>query len=199
MSKHLRFGKLLGMLAIMLTLSFAWGQAQNLSSEKQLLTFGFTTAANSGAALGSDVTGVINQTTRTVALTVPYQANVTGLIATFTSSRFTNLYAGVSTPGLPGTAAVSGTSPAVNYTAPVTWTVEAENHSFENYIVTVTKAAASTAKDLLTFQGAWAKPWTGPCTANGVLLQTESGTFAGTTVTFPVSYDTNLDAITIYF
>jgi hypothetical protein len=180
----------------MLTLSFAWSQAQNTSSAKQLLTFGFTTAANSSAQLGSDVTGVINQTNRTVALTVPYQAVVTALKATFTSSPFSNVYIGVN-PGT-GTLATSG-STAADYTSPVTWTVEAENHSFDNYVVTVTKAAASTAKDLLTFSGAWAKPWSGPCTANGTVLQTEPGTFTGTTVTFPVPYGSNLDAITVYF
>jgi len=199
MSKHLRFGKLLGMLALMLTLSFAWSQAQNTSSAKRLLTFGFTVAANPGAQLGSDVMVTIPDGTLTATLTVPFQTNVSALIATFTSSPFSNVYGGVATPT--GSMAVSGTSPALNYTTAKTWTVEAENYSFENYVITVTKAAASTAKDMLTFSGAWAKPWTGPCTApaNGVYLQTEPGAFSGTNVTFPVPYGSNLDALTVYF
>jgi hypothetical protein len=199
MSKHLRFGKLLSLLAILLTMSFAWSQAQNLSSEKQLLTFGFTTTANSSAQLGSDVAGVINQTTRTVAVTVPYQTVITGLVANFTSSMFSNVYGGVLTPS--GAVAVSGTSPALNYTTPVTWTVEAENHSYENYVVTVTRAAASSAKDITTFSANWTKAWTGACTAPAGLVTTgtASGTFAGTTITFAVPYGVNLDALPVTY
>jgi hypothetical protein len=199
MSKHLRFGRLLSLLAILLTLSTAWSQAQNLSSEKQLLTFGFTTAANPGAQLGSDVAGVINQTTRTVAVTVPYQTNITGLVATFTSSMFSNVYYGLNRTT--GTLAVSGTSPAVNYTTPATWTVEAENFSYENYVITVTKAAASSAKDITTFSATWTKAWTGACAAPAglVLTGSASGTFAGTTITFAVPFGTNLDAIPVSF
>ncbi|MFH0762210.1 MAG: hypothetical protein V2A67_11970, partial [Bacteroidota bacterium] len=196
MSKHLRFGKLLGMLAIMLTLGFAWSSAQNTSSAKQLLTFGFTTAVNNPAAqLVSDVTGVINQTTRTVTVTVPFQTVVTGLKATFTSSQFSNVFFGATPAGVP---AVSGVT-AWNYTLPVTLTVEAENFSYENYVITVSKAAASTANDMLTFSGAWAKNWSGLCTPNGVFLQTEPGVFAGNNITFPVPFGARLDDITVYF
>jgi len=196
MIKQLRFGKFLSALMVLVLLGGLVAQGQNLSSQKQLLTFGFTVTANSSAQLGSDVTGVINQTTRTVAVTVPYQAVVTALKATFTSSPFSNVYGGVSTPT--GSAAVSGSSPALDYTSPVTWTVEAENHSYENYVVTVTKAAASSAKDLLTFSAAWGKSWSGSCTPNGVFLQTEPGVFNGNAITFPVPFGSDLDAITVY-
>ena len=197
MSKHLRFGKLLGMLAIMLTLSLAWNSvsAQNLSSAKQLLTFSFANSANGGAQLGGDVTGVINQTSRTVALTVPYQTDVTGLIASFTSSPFSNVFGDVAAPPF-GAAAVSGVSPALNYTSPVTWTVEAENHSYENYVVTVTKAAASSARELTSFSGAWTKGWSG-CGTHGALSGTAAGNFSGTNVSISVPYGANLKTITV--
>ncbi len=197
MSKHLRFGKLLGVLAVMLTLSFAWGSAQNTSSEKQLLSFGFTQALN--PTLVSNVTGVIDPVNRTVTVTVPFQTVVTGLIPTFTSSAFSNVYYNPVPPGnVLGTPAVSGVT-AIDFSALVTFTVEAENHSFEYYYVTVSKAPASTANDMLSFSGGWRKLGSVCLPANSPLIGTNPGTFAGTAVTFPVPYGTVLDEITVHF
>jgi hypothetical protein len=95
--------------------------------------------------------------------------------------------------------ALTGKSPALDYTTAKTWTVEAENRSFENYVVTVTKAAASAVKDMTSFWADVAKPWLGNCTANGSTLVAGTGTFAGTAITFPVPYGANLDAITVYY
>ena len=197
MSKHLRFGKLLSLLAILLTLSFAWSQAQNESSRKKLLTFGFTVAANPGVQLVTDVTGAIDTLAHTVAVTVPFQTVITGLKASFTSSLRSNVFGGVSVPTLPR--AVSGVSPALDYTTAKTWTVEAENFSFDNYVVTVTKAAASTVKDITSFMADIAKPWLGNCIANGATLISGTGVFSGTAITFPAPYGANLDAITVYY
>ncbi len=106
------------------------------STANQILTFSF-------AGLNPAVVGVINQSTKTVALTVPFSANVTNLVATFTSSPLSTLWIG-------GTQQVTGTT-ANDYTAPVVYKCRAEDGSEELYTVTVTKAAASSAKALITF------------------------------------------------
>ena len=107
MSKHLRFGRLLGLLAVMLTLSFAWAQGQNLSSEKVLGALKFTAADNptytgSTAKLFGDVTATINESTRVVTVVLPYRYNngqpdVIGartLVAKFKSSDKSNVFKG---------------------------------------------------------------------------------------------------------
>ncbi|HBB93431.1 MAG TPA: hypothetical protein DC042_17345, partial [Bacteroidales bacterium] len=106
------------------------------SSEKQLLTFSF--AGISGA------TGIINQTSFTVAVTVPFSTDLTALVATFTSSTNSTVNVGI-------TPQASGTTPN-NFTAPVVYTVIAQNLSTRNYTVTVTKAAARTEKVLSAFE-----------------------------------------------
>jgi len=192
MIKHLR--KFFSLLAIMLALSFSWGSAQNLSSAKMLLTFGFETTFNS--ELQTDISGVINQANRTVAITVPYATNVTALKATFTSSEFSKVFFGAN-PTL-GILAVSNIT-SWNYTQPVTLTVQAENLSYENYVVTISTRPPSTENSILTFSGAWAKNWTGPCEPNGTFLQTEPGTISGDNITFPVPFGARLDDLTVRF
>jgi len=202
MSKHLRFGKLLGMLAVMLTLSFAWGQAQNQSSLKQFVQFGFTTAANPTAQLGTDRWGVINTTTREVTVTVPFETNLTGLIASYTTNepRLTNVFQGTS-PFAPAVRATSGVSPALTWVAntPMTWTVEAENHSYENYFIKVVKAPASSEKSIGVFSANYRKVTY--CPAGNVIFAGTDVAFSGTNgtnITFKVNYGAVLDDITVY-
>lgn len=192
MNKHLR--KFLSLLVIMLTLGFSWSSAQNLSSAKQLLKFEFDTISNS--QLQTDVVGVINQVNRTVSLTVPFTTNVTGLKATFTSSEFSKVFFGANpTSGMLATSSIT----PWNYTQPVTLTVQAENLSYENYVVTVVTGPPSTENTMFTFSGAWAKNWTGPCESNGLFLQTEPGTFVGNNITFPVPFGARLSDLTVRF
>lgn len=196
MTKHLRFGRLLSLLAIMLTLSFAWAQGQNLSQEKVLKTFEFTTAANPTALLGSNCVGTVvtNETTHTVDITVPYVAHIDALVADFTSSWFSKLYVGQN-PAT-GILAVSGVSPAVDYTNPVVWTVEAENWSFENYVVTVTRTEPVTAA-VTVFSANYRKVVT--CPDANVILPGRDVAFDGMDITFNVNFGAVLDDITVYF
>jgi len=187
--------KFLSLLLIMLTTSFVWSMAQNQSSEKKLLTFGFTKTENP-TQIQNDAVGVINQVNRTVSITVPYSTVVTSLKASFTSSEFSKVYYG-NNPAL-GTLATSSVT-AWNYTNPVTLTVEAENKSYENYVVTVIFGSPSTENNILTFNGAWAKNWAGNCTPNGIFLQTEPSIINGNNITFNVPYGARLDDLTVYF
>jgi hypothetical protein len=106
------------------------------SSARVLTSFSFS-------ALAPAVAGVINETSHTVALTVPYATDVTNLVASFTSSPLSIVKIGANQQ-------VSGVT-GNNFTNPVTYTVEAENGSTQSYIVTVTKEAASSAKDISSF------------------------------------------------
>jgi len=90
-----------------------------LSSAKDITSFIFTSPA---------VTGTIDNTAHTVALTVPYGTNITAIAPTIAVSA---------------NAAVSPlTGAAQNFTNPVIYTVTAEDSTTQNYTVTVTVAAA---------------------------------------------------------
>ncbi|MBU2513736.1 hypothetical protein KJ966_20540 [bacterium] len=54
------------------------------SSEKSITAFSFLAAGNS--ALVSDVAGAINEYNSIIALTVPFNTDVTALVTTFTAS-----------------------------------------------------------------------------------------------------------------
>jgi len=172
----------------MLTLSMSWSQAsaQNLSSEKEMLTF--TLAGQTGSS--------IDQTARTITVIFPYGTVVTAKIATFTSSEFSNVYVGASPTG---TLAVSGTSPATNYAlGDVVWTVEAENHSYDNYTVEVDFELPATGKSLLSFQPDYNKDVPGDChTPDPVLLTGTDVTFTGTAVTYNVEFGADLANVTV--
>ena len=87
------------------------------------------------------VTGTIDETAKTVALTVPYGTSVTALIAAFAAT-------GASVK-VGSTAQTSGTT-TNNFTSPVTYTVTAADGSTQNYVVTVT-VASNSAKALTAF------------------------------------------------
>lgn len=91
----------------------------DLSSDKAITAFNFTSLA---------VTGSINETDHTIALTVPYGTAVTALVPTITMTGAT-------------VNPTSGT--AQNFTLPVIYTVTAANATTQAYVVTVTVAANS--------------------------------------------------------
>jgi Tfp pilus assembly protein PilP len=99
---------------------------------KALSSFSFATLA---------VTGLINDSAKTVAVTVPYGTVVTALVATIVSN-------GASVT-VGSAVQVSGTT-ANNFTAPVTYTVTAADSTTQNYVVTVT-ISPKAAKTLNSF------------------------------------------------
>ena len=224
MSKHLRFGRLLGLLAVMLTLSFAWAQGQNLSSEKVLGAVKITAADNS-AVLFDDVTGTVNETTKEVSIQFPYRYNVgepdnlTGvpLKASFKSSKFSNLFKGqASATDLmigSGWRTTNALGQGFGNESNAPWilsanafvfanndvvTLEAENHSYIYYTVKVSIAPASTAKDIVSMEASWSKDWSTPCAA-----LTDEGdavvTISGSTIKVAVPYGTDLANIPLNF
>ena len=86
-------------------------------------------------------TGVINESAKTIAVTVPIGTNLTPLVATFTT---TGLNVAV------GAAVQTSTSTANNFSAPVVYTVTAADATTVNYTVTVT-AALNPAKALTAY------------------------------------------------
>ncbi len=106
------------------------------SGAKQITEFRFN-------ALDPDVIGVINEANHTIGLTVPFGTSVTALVATFSVSPFASAKVGA-------VAQTSGTTPN-NFTAPVTYTVHAEDNTTVDYIVTVTVLPGSSAKDITYF------------------------------------------------
>ncbi len=94
-------------------------------------------------SLGSYV-GTIDQTSKTIAVTVPYAYDVSALVATFT-------YTGSSVK-VGSTAQVSG-STANNFTSPVTYVVSAADASTVNYTVTVSMLSGGTWTQKVNFGG----------------------------------------------
>lgn len=80
------------------------------------------------------VSGVVNESARTITVALPSGTNVTALAATFTTT-------GVSVK-VGGTVQVSGTT-TYDFTSPVTYTVTATDSATATYTVTVTVAASS--------------------------------------------------------
>jgi len=97
------------------------------SSAKKITAYKFKASKNT--ALSSDVVGTIDSTLHTVSLTVPYDTDVTSLIATFTLS------AGV-TAKVGDTSQVSSTTPN-DFTNPVTYTITTEDSSTQDWVITV--------------------------------------------------------------
>jgi hypothetical protein len=129
-----------------------------------IVTFNFN-------ALTPAVVGTVNATTHTVALTVPFGTAVTALVPTISLSA--------------GATVSPATAVAADFTAPVTYTVTAEDGTTtQAWIVTVTVAAGSSAKDILTFN------------FNG-LTPAVVGTVNATahTVALTVPYGTNVTAL----
>ncbi|MBI3888609.1 DUF5011 domain-containing protein [Candidatus Nomurabacteria bacterium] len=95
-----------------------------LSSEKKINTFSFTN-------LTPNVSGTIDETNRTIALTVPFETDMTNLIPVITISD---------------KASISPDSNiAQDFSNPVTYTVTAEDKSIQTYTVTVTEGQDQSA------------------------------------------------------
>jgi hypothetical protein len=106
----------------------------SLSSAKAITEF-------SVAAGGSAVAGTIDETGKTIAITVPFGTNVTTLVSTFTS---TGASVKVGT-----TLEVSGTT-MVDFSSPVMYVVTAADGTTATYTVTVT-VASNSAKAITAF------------------------------------------------
>ena len=78
----------------------------------------------------NSVAGTIDQTYRTIALELPSGTDATKLVATFTASAKSTVKVGTDLQ-------TSGTTPN-NFSSPVTYTVTAEDGTYQNYTVTVT-------------------------------------------------------------
>ena len=87
------------------------------------------------------VVGTINETGKTIAVTMPFDTSVTNLVATFTTT-------GVSVK-VGSTVQESGTT-AHSFTSPVTYTVTAADATTQDYTVTVA-VASSSAKAITAF------------------------------------------------
>jgi hypothetical protein len=160
MSKHLRFGRLLALLAILLTVSFAWVQASNLSSEKASVST--TPAAMPVVAVQSatlevpycggggvySVDGVLNSSD--FGFTVNAGADITDL--NYTLMLAADTCSVTADKGTVDSAPVGG---VVNGNAdfsggPVTITVT-DGSGTSSYTLTVTKSAANTDNELTAF------------------------------------------------
>jgi uncharacterized repeat protein (TIGR02543 family) len=141
-----------------------------------------TVAANSAKALTGfsfaslSATGAVNESAKTVAVTVPYGTNVTALVANFTTT-------GASVK-VGSTTQASGTT-ANNFTSPVTYTITAGDGSTQDYVVTVS-VAANPAKALTAFS------FTSPA-ATGTINESVE------TVAVTVPFGTNVTALVASF
>jgi len=103
------------------------------------------------------VTGVVNESAKTVALTVPYGTAVTALVPTIT---------------ITGASVSPLSSVAANFTTPQTYTVTAADDSTQAYVVTVT-VAANPNKDITAFSF---PEGTGVITGTDIAVTIPSGT-----------------------
>ena len=147
------------------------------NSAKAITAFSFTSANNSG--LTADVVGVISGTSITA--TVPFGTNVTGLIASFST---TGDHVDVGS-----TLQVSGVT-ANDFSSPVTYTVVAADASTQDYTVTV-NIAPNTAKDITSFQFL--------TTNNANLSVNVTATISGTAITAIVPFGTDISNLIATF
>jgi len=118
------------------------------------------------------VTGVINESN--IAISVPYETNVNGLVANFTTTG--------SSVTVGGIAQTSGTT-ANNFTSPIIYTVTAADASTKAYTVTVSVAPIS-AKEITAFS------FTNPAV---------TGVITGTNIAVTVPFKTNVNALIANF
>ncbi|MBN2811612.1 MAG: hypothetical protein JXP39_06940, partial [Spirochaetales bacterium] len=126
--------------------------------KKDIVSFSFSSEAN--ANLSDNIVGTISGTEITV--TVPYNTDVTALVATFTVSP-------EASAKVNGTAQASGKT-LNDFTNPVSYAVVATDGSIKNYIVIVV-TAPNTANDITSF--------TFTAEANAVLSTDVTATISG--------------------
>jgi hypothetical protein len=122
------------------------------------------------------VAGSINETNKTITITMPYGTNVTALVATFTTTG--------SAVKVGATPQISGTS-ANDFTNSVNYTVTAADSTTVNYTVSVTVAAVS-AKAITAFS------FISPA-ATGVIIESTK------TISITVPSGTNVTALVATF
>lgn len=105
---------------------------RRLSSDKQITSFVFDKAKN--PRLSQSVSGVINQTARTIVVELPSGTSLLGLIPTFVTTGVR-----VAANGVPQTSGVT----ANNFVNPLTYSVTAEDNSTFSYTVTVTAESSA--------------------------------------------------------
>lgn len=147
------------------------------SSAKQITSFAFLQADNPG--LSADVPATINGAS--IAATVPFGTDVTGLIASFTT---TGVRVSVN-----GTVQTSGAT-ANDFTNPVAYDVTAQDGSQQTFTVTVT-IAPSTAKELTAFAFLAAN--------NPGLAADVTATINGSAIAATVPFGTNVTALVATF
>jgi uncharacterized repeat protein (TIGR02543 family) len=143
------------------------GPTPTLKSDKAIASFSFSTPA---------AIGTVNETSKAIAVTVPFGTNVTGLVATFTATG-TGVKVG-------STVQVSGVT-ANDFTSPVVYRVTAEDGSTADYTVTVT-VAPSSAKAITAF-------WFASPAAAGAINA------AAKTIALTVPFGTNVTALVASF
>ena len=136
--------------------------SSDLATTKSLTAFQFLAAKNSNFT--ADVTGTLSGTT--VTATVPFKADLTKLVANFTTDG-TSVKVGT-------VSQVSGTTENT-FASPVVYTVVAEDSSTQDYTVTVSKVAGKTDKALGSFKFLSA--------SNPGIGADYTGTISGTTIT----------------
>ncbi|MSW34737.1 MAG: hypothetical protein F2845_07165, partial [Actinobacteria bacterium] len=136
-------------------------------------------SAFSFAGLSPTVTGTINESAKTIALTVPYGTSLTSLPATFTVSDS-------ATATVSGVAQVSGTT-TNNFSSDVTYRVTAFDQSTQDYRVTVT-TAANPAKAITAFSFAGLSP-----TVTGTINESAK------TIALTVPYGTSVTSLVSTF
>ena len=127
------------------------------------------------AGLMPNVVGTIDKIAHKVALTVPYETDLTALASTFTLTDGTTAKVGT-------TNQVSGTTPN-NFTNPVTYTLT-KGAAIQDWIVTVTKPAPTAGKDIVTFKFEGLNP-----VVTGIIVQ------GSKTVSLEVPASTNVTAL----
>jgi hypothetical protein len=149
-----------------------------LNSAKAITAYAFL-SANNNVAIPVDVIATINGTA--ISATVPFGTQVTGLIATFTTTG-----AGVAVGAI---AQVSDATPN-DFTNPVTYTVTAADGSTAAFIVTVT-IAPSPAKEITAYAFL--------STQNPGLLADVTATINGTAIAATVPFGTDISALVATF
>lgn len=109
------------------------------SSKKKILSFKFTQALNE--ALTADMAATINETTKTITLQLPFDVDRDGLIPTIELS--------------PGASVTPDTEVAHDFTAPVSYTVTAEDGSTVVYAVWVTNATSPLITSMVPTAGSF--------------------------------------------
>ncbi|MEI6727440.1 MAG: Ig-like domain-containing protein, partial [Actinomycetes bacterium] len=151
------------------------GRVTNPNSDKALLTFSFQ-------GLSPAAVGTIDESAHTGAVTVPTGTDVTALVATFTDS---GLVVYVQPRHYPQ---ASGLTPN-DFTSPVTYRVQAQDDTVQDYVVTVTVGAGA-ASTIAANGGSTQTATVGTAVraAPSVIVKDANGNpVSGTSVTFAVA------------